>query len=81
MVALWIGFIAFVLLVLVLDLAVINRRAHVISAGQAMRWSGAFLCLGLIFAGVVYFLYERDVIWSGMPHVLYRLPIEVWQGR
>lgn len=61
MVALWIGFIAFVLLVLVLDLAVINRRAHVISAGQAMRWTGAFLCLGLIFAGVVYFLYERDV--------------------
>lgn len=25
------------------------------------------------------FLYERDVIWSGMPHVLYRLPIEVWR--
>lgn len=27
------------------------------------------------------FLYERDVIWSGMPHVLYRLPVEVWEGR
>ncbi|HSP96508.1 MAG TPA: GNAT family N-acetyltransferase [Candidatus Dormibacteraeota bacterium] len=26
------------------------------------------------------FLYERDVIWAGMPHVLYRLPIEVWRG-
>lgn len=25
------------------------------------------------------FLYERDVIWSGMPHVLYRLPVEVWR--
>ena len=26
------------------------------------------------------FLYERDVIWAGMPHVLYRLPIEIWRG-
>ncbi len=26
------------------------------------------------------FLYERDVIWAGMPHVLYRLPIEMWHG-
>ena len=26
------------------------------------------------------FLYERDVIWAGMPHVLYRLPVEVWRG-
>jgi RimJ/RimL family protein N-acetyltransferase len=24
------------------------------------------------------FTYERDVIWSGMPHVLYRLPAERW---
>ncbi len=61
MVALWIGFVAFVLLVLVLDLAVINRRAHTVSTGQALRWTGAFLSLGLIFAGVVYFLYENDV--------------------
>lgn len=25
------------------------------------------------------FLYERDVIWAGMPHVLYRLPVEEWR--
>jgi RimJ/RimL family protein N-acetyltransferase len=25
------------------------------------------------------FLYERDVIWAGMPHVLYRLPVEAWR--
>ena len=27
------------------------------------------------------FLYERDVIWAGMPHVLYRLPVDEWRGR
>ena len=26
------------------------------------------------------FLYERDVIWAGMPHVLYRLPVEKWRS-
>lgn len=26
------------------------------------------------------FAYERDVIWAGMPHVLYRLPVETWRS-
>ncbi len=61
MITLWIGFVALVLGVLALDLGVINRRAHAVSTRQALRWTGVFLTLGLIFAGVVYFLYQNDV--------------------
>ena len=59
MIWLWIGFIVFVLLMLWLDLAVLNRGAHVISVKKALIWSGFCVVLALIFS-VHYFLWGRN---------------------
>ncbi len=49
--ALWIGFIAFVLGMLALDLGVLNRKAHVPSFQEAAGWSAVWISLALVFAG------------------------------
>jgi tellurite resistance protein TerC len=55
----WIGFIAFVLFCLALDLGVFHRKAHVVSVKEAVVWSCIWLSLGLSFAVFVYFGYEN----------------------
>ena len=42
----WIGFIAFVLLMLALDLGIFHRNAHVVSVKEALAWSGVWLEIG-----------------------------------
>ena len=51
----WIGFNAFVLLMLALDLGVFNRKAHVVSVKEALAWSGVWISLALIFNGLIYY--------------------------
>lgn len=63
MIALWIGFIAFVLLMLALDLGVLHRRSQVIGTREALRWTGIVAVIALLFSGGVYFLYEFQ--WFG----------------
>lgn len=60
----WIGFIAFVLLMLALDLGVFHRKAHVVSVKEALAWSAVWLTMGLAFAVFVYFSYEGN--WFGL---------------
>ncbi|MBN1510142.1 MAG: TerC family protein [Sedimentisphaerales bacterium] len=64
MIWLYTGFIAFVLLLLALDLGVFHRKAHVVSVKEALGWSAMWITLGLAFAVFVYFGYERQ--WSGL---------------
>jgi tellurite resistance protein TerC len=64
MIWIWIAFIAFVLLMLALDLGVFHRNAHVVSVKEALVWSGVWLALGLTFAVFVYFSYEAQ--WFGL---------------
>jgi len=54
----WIGFIAFVLLMLALDLGVFHRKAHVVSVKEAVVWSLVWLALGLSFGVFVYHAYD-----------------------
>ncbi|QMU29674.1 TerC family protein [Adhaeribacter radiodurans] len=51
----WIGYNVFVLLMLALDLGVFNRKAHVVSVKEALTWSGVWICLSLIFNGLIYY--------------------------
>ena len=60
MVWIWIAFIAFVLLMLALDLGVFHRKAHVVSVKEALAWSAVWLAMGLAFAAFVYFAYESQ---------------------
>ncbi len=46
---LWVGFLAFVLAMLALDLGVFHRRAHVVGFREAAIWSGVWVGLAMIF--------------------------------
>jgi len=59
----WIGFNVFVLVMLVLDLGLLNRRAHTVSFREALGWSAMWVGLAAAFSVVVYF-------WHGRPATL-----------
>lgn len=58
---LWVGFIAFVLLMLLLDLLVVNRKAHVFGTGESLAWTGFCILLAVAFGFAVFAIYERDL--------------------
>src|ERR1044072_1591994 len=45
----WTGFLAFVALMLALDLGVFNRRAHVVSLKEALAWCAVWFGLAIAF--------------------------------
>ncbi len=45
----WAGFIGFVLLLLLLDLGVFHRKAHVVGLREAAVWSGIWIALAAVF--------------------------------
>jgi tellurite resistance protein TerC len=50
---LWLGFVAFVVAMLAVDLGVFHRKAHVVSTREALIWSSVWIGLALLFtAGV-----------------------------
>jgi tellurite resistance protein TerC len=51
---LWVGFGAFILLMLSIDLGLFNRKAHKTTYREAAIWSGVWVMLALIFAGIVF---------------------------
>lgn len=53
-VLLWGGFGTFVLVMLVLDLGVFHRHAHVVRVKEALRWSALWIALALLFNLGVY---------------------------
>ena len=57
---LYAGFVAFVLVMLALDLGVLNRGAHVFSAKRALAFTGVTIVLSLMFGGFVYWAYDAD---------------------
>lgn len=50
----WVGFNAFVLVLLLLDLLVFNRKAHVVRMREALGWSAFWILLSLSFNYLVY---------------------------
>ena len=64
MIGLWIGFIAFVLALLALDLGVFHRKAHVVSIREALAWVGVWVSLAMLFSGFVYAAYYHQ--WFGL---------------
>jgi TerC family integral membrane protein len=60
----WIGFVAFILVCLALDLGVFQRRVHVIEVREALIRSAMWMALGLGFGIFVYYAY--DLQWFGL---------------
>jgi tellurite resistance protein TerC len=50
----WVGFGVFILCMLMIDLGLFNRRAHSVKYKEAVIWSGVWVSLALIFAGLVF---------------------------
>jgi len=64
MLFLYIGFVAFILGLLALDLGVFHRKAKVVTVRSALAWSAVWISLGLAFTVFVYFAYEGH--WFGL---------------
>jgi tellurite resistance protein TerC len=67
MLLIWIGFLAFILAMLALDLGVFHRKAHVVRMREALAWSAVWVAMGLAFTGFVYFAYEHHWMGLGLP--------------
>ena len=50
----WVGFHAFVFMMLALDLGVFNRRVHAPTVREAAVWSSVWIALALIFNGLIF---------------------------
>src|SRR3712207_7968330 len=56
----WVLFLAFVAVLLALDLGVFHREAHEVGRREALIWSGVWIGLALVFnAGVFWFMGNR----------------------
>ena len=66
MTGLWLAFLAFVLLMLALDLGVFHRRAHEVRMKEALLWSAVWVGLALGFT----LLPEQRAIISAGPMAL-----------
>lgn len=51
----WVGFIALVLLMLILDLGVFHRKAHEVKLKEALTWSAVWIILSLAFNVFIYY--------------------------
>jgi tellurite resistance protein TerC len=56
----WVGFNAFILLMLALDLGVFHRNAHVVSFREAATWSAVWVALALAFNAWLYFAWGSE---------------------
>ncbi len=55
--AVWLGFTGIIIVLLIIDLGVLNRRSHVLSTGEAARWSAGLVALAGLFA---VWLWDRE---------------------
>jgi tellurite resistance protein TerC len=56
----WVGFLAFVLTMLMLDLGVFNRKAHTPSLREAGAWTGVWVSLAAIFNFFVWWRFGSE---------------------
>jgi len=55
----WIGFLVFVVIMLMLDLGVFHKKNHTVRVKEALLWSGFWIFLALIFNVGVYFFLDH----------------------
>ncbi len=75
----WAGFLAFVLVLLSLDLGVFNKKAHAPSIKEALGFAAFTVALALGFAGLVYFVYQSH--WQGLGSVADTVDHQINGGR
>lgn len=58
--ALVVGFTITVIIMLLLDLGVFNKKSHIVSSKEATIWSVVWISLSMVFSGVVYYVFNQD---------------------
>lgn len=51
----WVGFNAFVFVMLALDLGVFHRKMHKVPVKEAVTWTIVWISLAMVFMGIIYF--------------------------
>ncbi len=74
---LWVGFSLFILTMLSLDLGLFNRKAHTIKYREAWVWSGVWITLASIFAGLVFYYRGSSAGWDFVTGYLIELSLSV----
>lgn len=67
MIFFWLGFVALVCCMLALDLGVFNKNDHEIGTREALRWTGVWIAVSLLFSIFIYFAYQNH--WLGIGHI------------
>lgn len=55
-----VGFAIIVVVMLLLDLGVFNKKSHVVSSKEALGWSITWISLAMLFSGVIYWVFNHD---------------------
>lgn len=55
----WLAFLVFIVAMILLDLGVFHRKAHVVSLPEALGWAAVWIALALAFNVLVYFIYAE----------------------
>ncbi|UQB67887.1 TerC family protein [Epilithonimonas zeae] len=55
-----VGFAIVVIVMLLLDLGVFNKKAHEVSSKEATIWSIIWISLSMVFSGIVYWVFNQD---------------------
>ena len=55
-----VGFAIVVIVMLLLDLGVFNKKAHEVSSKEATVWTIIWISLSMVFSGVVYWVFNQD---------------------
>jgi tellurite resistance protein TerC len=58
---LWVGFNAFVLIMLALDLGVFHRKSHEVTVKEALTWTGVWITLALAFNVFIYYYFNEEL--------------------
>ncbi len=75
----WLIFIAFVLIMLALDLGVFHRKSHVVGFKESLGWSAFWITLGVSFSALIYHAYQGH--WFGLGMALDPLDGTLNDGR
>ncbi len=55
-----IGFALLIMIMMLLDLGVFNRKAHEVSTKEATVWSVIWISLSMVFSGIIYWIFNQD---------------------
>ena len=61
-----VGFAAVVIIMLLLDLGVFNKKSHEVSSKEATIWTFVWISLSMIFSGVIFWIFNKDEATSGL---------------